>query len=254
MADENITIAIPLNKMVSDKPLKLTKTILHEAVYIDKIIPRLVTKILDGVPVQMANPVDFSRAVELHKNLIELDQESHLQKMISSLYDGNYDPMPIALHINQIIDILIQSIPENEMSDDSFLPIAPIQPSFSKLMELLWAARIAENPLWILKLMSDVTLTDLDVKYTQNMYPETFDKIIEEVLTQIMKKYTAKTSLPRKLKIQLSLLLGLPVVSMQTLLSYAKKDVKAEQKKEQESVRNINLPLDAGSRELGKEQ
>ena len=221
MTPEFFIAMLPLNKIIGTEKFRLTKKDLLKAIDYHKLIKSMVSTIIAGDKIEMAQPLAISDATQLHEKLINLDASQRLQEIYPELNNTGIDPLVFGPLAANIIEILQAAIPSAEMSDDSFLNIPPVKPTFSNLMTMLWTARIAESPLWMLKLLSDGTATVIDVESVQTMYPELFDIIVEEVINQITEKFTIKTSIPRKLKLQLQTLLGTPILNMGSIEAYA---------------------------------
>lgn len=164
-----------------------------------------------GVP---DHNLKFSDVEEIKELLLELDPGVIHEKLLL-----NNDILVVELVLN-IVQYLQSNLPLEDQSQVNFMIEQSLGASRSNDTRFLWTARVAEDPLEILYLMQSTKLTKFDVQHLQAMYPETYDLIIESVITAVTDTFTVKDLIPRRIKMMLSILLGLPVVSIKALEAY----------------------------------
>lgn len=140
--------------------------------------------------------------------------------------------------IAQIMQYLRDRIPHNDVSDAGLMVEKAPQRSKSEDTRFLWAVRVAQDPMYVLRLMQLEQLCDFDVTVMKDLYPELYQQLANELIAGVMAKFTPEQQIPRGIKKMLSIYLQVPVGNAKTLSMYKNKG-KSEQVSPPSSTPNI---------------
>ena len=118
-----------------------------------------------------------------------------------------------ALNLWQYLD----SVKPTLMAQGAFIPLKQLDIPYSDKARYLWALRVANDPLWVLDLFSAVQLTATDVEHLSAMYPEIYTHVVNAFVSEFIAKYDDENSIDRPMRMMLSVLVGEPVLSVNTL-------------------------------------
>lgn len=119
-----------------------------------------------------------------------------------------------------VFQYLKERIPRNDVIDAGLLTQKAPERSKSEDIRFLWAARIAQNPMHVLALMQKEQLCDFDVTVMQDLYPELYQQVANELVAGVIAKYKPEEQIPRGIKKMLSIYLQVPVANAKTINAY----------------------------------
>ncbi len=106
-----------------------------------------------------------------------------------------------------------------------------LAPSFSEDSKYLWKCQLAEEPMRFIDLLGCRQLTSHDVECFQVLYPLAYQNISQSAVQHVIETYSKDKMLPRKVQMQMSVLLNTPVIKLEQLKSYQDYDAKVAAKK-----------------------
>lgn len=112
---------------------------------------------------------------------------------------------------HKMLEYLQANVPKSPYNPGSLVINANPNISDSDKYHFLFKCRLADNPLHMLSLLSSGQYTTLDDAIISTIYPEIYQYITSEIITEILNTYT--DFIPRKQRLMLAILLGQPVIS-----------------------------------------
>jgi hypothetical protein len=210
---EHYIAAFNLSRMMGEKDFKVKKSDLTRALSYTNEIKDKAEKAIAGKELPLTPNLKISDVNELATTLSQLDTTTLSVRLIPLLTAENVSP-EIGMRMVEILKGLQNFLPPEFDADGAS----------SLGIKFLWAARVANDPLWILNLLSNQQLTEYDVTVVSTLYPEIYESIVEAVLTESIEQYAGDRRIPRKIKLGLSILLQTPVLSVETLKAYQDND------------------------------
>ncbi len=108
-------------------------------------------------------------------------------------------------------------------------------PSFGDDSKFLWKCQLAEEPMRFVDLLGCRQLTSHDVECFQQLYPLAYQAVNNSAVQHVVETYSKDKMLPRKVQMQMSVLLGTPVIKLEQLKAYQDYDNKAAVDKQSSS-------------------
>jgi hypothetical protein len=221
MSPEFFIAILSLVKLVGLKPLRILKQDITAALKYPEAIRSDIQKLLKGESLpELDMDLKFKDVPELAKQIEELNLEAQLQKSFVSLANAELPAVEIGTTWNVLVESLRNFIPADTVLDTGLSITDAPASSISLQTKFLWAARIAENPRWILRLFEKSQLSDFDVTTLQSLYPEIYELMVTIFIEEIINNFKISDALPRKLKLMLSIFLQTPVLSVETVQAY----------------------------------
>lgn len=206
MSPELFIAVLKLVEMVGVNKLKISKSNVNKAMQLQDAIDKNVLKFLNGEELNLST-ISRDEAKEVKNALLELNPEALLTNLIPILSKENIG-VEVGVKIMEMAKQLASLAPETD--------------GVSQNTKFLWRARIAENPLWSIQLMSDQMLSKIDVDTLRNMYPDIYEMIVNSLIENIIEKFTVEKQVPRRIKLMMSVLLQTPVLDLKTITAFDK--------------------------------
>lgn len=188
------------------KPLNILKRDIRAATELPTKIEDGLRDFIEGKQLLITSSISMADAQELQNAIVDIDAEELLKYAVRSLEDAG---MPGVEIMNDMAHIFQQLQEQLALND-----------SMSALARMVWALRVLDNPLWVLRLMSDQQLTKFDVNVLQSAYPAIYKQISDLLIQNLVDTMDPKKAVPRRIKQMSAIFLGLPTVSPEILAAY----------------------------------
>ena len=189
---ESLIGVLGLDRLINPKSLKITKKDVVSMVKFNKSIPKEIKEFLGlKKPLPYKTPKTQIQLDDFDAIIEDLSQDFTYDEMTTKLGQLAADELePFLVTYMHVVDILQKAKPPTVT--DGVLGIIDDEPSDSEKIEYLWLCRLVQDISWLFELMKTDTLTISDVESFQQLYPETYNTIMLEVVTQLSEKSTDK--------------------------------------------------------------
>ena len=218
---ESLIGTMGLDKLLSPKSMKIRKSDILKGANFNMNIPKSIKAFLNAekpepfkVPKNQIMIDDFDTIIE------ELNQEfsfSDLEKKFDTISAENSSEF-LADYVN-VLNTLQQAKPQVERI--GILGTEEVDPSSQEKAEFIWLCRLANDINWLFDLMNMQSLSQAESNLFRQLFPDTYQIIVLELLTQLMDSSTDKvnsTAKTWKLPVITSLL-QVPSIEPDELLS-----------------------------------
>src|SRR5271166_366620 len=128
-----------------------------------------------------------------------------------------YNQPEHGMAVNKTLGDAIQAINDARPEPVKKLPLdTPMQPSQASLAAFKKTLTIAQQPMSVLKLIKDNTITPQDIQTLKTIYPDYYVKMSKDILQQVAEYNAAGETMPYAMKQSLSMFLGEPLDSSMT--------------------------------------
>lgn len=219
MTPEFFLAILSLARLIDAKTFKVSKSDITTALQLEATLRSEIRQLLKGESLPALEPLSFSDIDAIQEDLHSLDMEHELQGLLPQLDQNGLD-MGIGATWASLLTSLQDMLPRDSIIDTGFkLSDAPGS-SRSLRSKFLWAARLADSPRWILRLFEKQQLSDFDVKVLIEFYPELYEHMATLFIEEVINLFSVSDTLPRKLKLMLSIFLQTPVLNVETTQAY----------------------------------
>ena len=209
MNPEILSAILSLEIILGKGRFKVLKSHIAEALKLEKRLDDLVLKVLKQEPVEMESPIKLSDAAELRDAVISLNIATLLEDIMPKLEDQGVG-LETGTKLADILAYLQEVVP-------------PVEGQ-SLMNKFVWRCRVIDNPLWVLKLISENQLTGIEVEALSAAYPALYEGMIGTFVEKITEEFTDIQDLPRNTRLMLAGLMGVPALDQKTLMAYSESE------------------------------
>lgn len=204
MNPEIFAALISIPKLIGLTKLTVNKSDVAKSIRFEKDLNNMTSSILKGKSIDMPVTVKLSDAETLIEAIEDLSPSKRLQE-IANIADVGVIPI-----LDNVLNLLPTFVPETKGA--------------SELARFIWKARMIDNPLWAVGLISQSQLTPLEVTCLELAYPDIYQAIIQSFMGNIIENKIEINTLGRPLKMMLAMLLKTPVLDDTVVKAYTVSD------------------------------
>lgn len=207
---ELLVSGLPIKRLF-DPDLRITSADVAAVYKLDKQLAAGISAILNGSRLPLESAVSKTDLTTYMDKVTDLSTGLVLGDIINGLERSDIDGVEVAGVITALQQVALERLPNKD------------HPSHTESSKFLWILRVLDNPFYILNLMSNQMLTDIEVKAVKTVYPTIYQLLVDNIIGALVQ---SGTQLTRPITRMLAILLETPITTPEVLLAYTKGETK----------------------------